>query len=110
MSALQSNWRQLFERALADAGGSKTIVAQQLGVSRTLVSLVAADKYHGRLEAFAQRVLDAYDGFDCPHLGSRVTANACKTAAFRAAPTSSARDARHWRACQSCPNKPSREE
>ncbi|MDO8931358.1 MAG: hypothetical protein Q7U97_03100 [Rhodocyclaceae bacterium] len=109
MSALQSNWRQLFDQALSDADGNKTVVADQLGVSRTMVSLVAADKYHSRLDKFAQVVLDAYDGFDCPHLGSRVTANDCKTHALRACPTSSAREARHWRACQGCANKPEKE-
>lgn len=100
------HWRLLFEQALAAANGSRTIVAEQLGVSRTMVSLAAADKYHGRLDAFASRVLAAYDGFTCPHLAERVTANDCKTYALRPAPTSSAREGRHWRACQSCPHKP----
>lgn len=104
-----SRWRALFDAALAAANGNKTLVAEQLHVSRTLVSLVAADKYHGSINAFAKRVIAAYDGFTCPHLGERVTPNDCRTYALRPAPTSSARDARHWRACQSCPHNPVKE-
>jgi hypothetical protein len=101
-----ANWKALFDQALAAAGGSKSIVAEQLNVSRTMVSLVANDKYHGNMNAFARRVFEAYGGFDCPHLGTRITYAACKGHALGGAPTSSARDARHWRACQSCPHKP----
>lgn len=101
-----SHWRALFDAALADAKGNKAVVAEQLDVSRTMVSLVAANKYHARLDAFARRVVDTYGGFDCPHLAARITGNACKGYALRAAPTSSARDARHWLACQTCPHKP----
>ncbi len=101
-----SNWRVLFDQALAAAKGSKTVVAEQLNVSRTMVSLVVAGKYHGNMNAFAVRVVEAYGGFDCPHLGARITYAGCKGHALSAAPTSSARDARHWLACQSCPHKP----
>lgn len=102
-------WRTLFDQALDEAKGNKAVVAGQLGVSRTMVSLVCAGKYHGRMDKFERLVLDAYDGFACPHLGSRVTANDCRTNALRPPPTSSAREARHWRACQACPNKPAKE-
>lgn len=107
MNPLETNWRALFDAALA--AGSKQAVADEIGVSRTAVSLVAAGKYHGRLDKFAQRVIDTYDRYDCPHLGCGVTANACRAHALRPAPTSSAREARHWRACQACPLKPSKE-
>ena len=101
-----SNWRALFDQAMKAANGSKTIVAEQLDVSRTMVSLVANNKYHGNMDAFALRVVEAYGGFDCPHTGARISYAACKGHALGGAPTSSARDARHWRACQSCPHKP----
>jgi hypothetical protein len=102
-------WRVLFCRAVAEAGGVLNIVADQMEVSRTLVSLVANDKYPASLDKFAAKVIETYDAFDCPHLDSRVTAAQCKQHALRPAPTSSARDARHWRACQTCPNKPAKE-
>ncbi|MDD5176793.1 MAG: LacI family transcriptional regulator [Sterolibacterium sp.] len=94
-------WRELLEQAIED-GETKQDIANRLLVSRTMVSLALADKYPSRIDAFAKRVIDAYDGFTCPHLCNRVTALDCKEYALRAAPTSSARDARHWRACQAC--------
>jgi len=101
-------WRALLEKALGE-GETKQAIADRLKVSRTMVSLALADKYPSRIDAFAKRVMDAYDGFPCPHLGERVTALDCKQYALRQAPTSSARDARHWLACQTCPHKPSQE-
>lgn len=102
-------WRQLFERAIAEKDGVLAEVAKELDLSRTTVSLVANNKYHANLDKFAARVIEIYDAFPCPHLGSRVTGAQCKGYALRPAPTSSAREARHWRACQTCPNKPSKE-
>lgn len=99
-------WRVLFNAALDAAGGNRQVVADQLDLSRTTVSLVAADKYPGRLDKFARRVLDTYDRYTCPHLGEPITGKDCKTFALRPVPTSSAREARHWRACQACPYKP----
>lgn len=101
-------WRELLDQAKA-AGENNRDIADRLDVSRTMVSLALADKYPSRIDAFARRVIDAYDLFPCPHLGERVTGNACKEYALRAAPTSSARDARHWLACQTCPHKPAQE-
>jgi hypothetical protein len=109
MTATKPLWRVLFCRAVAEAGGVLNVVADEMDVSRTLVSLVANDKYGASLDKFAAKVIETYDAFDCPHLGSRVTAVACKGFALRPAPTSSARDARHWRACQTCPHKPVKE-
>lgn len=106
MNAPASHWRALLDQALEAAGGNKQAVADQLDCSRTTVSLVCADKYHGRLDKFAQRVIDAFDGHDCPHQGGRVSNNFCRSIALAPAPTSSAREARHWRACQACPLKP----
>lgn len=101
-----SNWRALFDQALAAVDGNRAVVAEQLDLSRTIVSLVAANKYHARTDAFARRVVEVYGGFECPHLGTRISGVACKAYALRSAPTSSAREARHWLACQTCPHKP----
>ncbi|MDP2808672.1 MAG: hypothetical protein Q8O34_00820 [Rhodocyclaceae bacterium] len=100
------DWRRLFCRAVAEAGGVLSIVADEMGVSRPLVSLVANGTYHASPGKFGRKVIETYDAFPCPHLSSRVTFAACKGHALRPAPTSSAREARHWRACQTCPHKP----
>lgn len=107
--AEKPDWRVLFERAIEEKQGVLAEVAKELELSRTTVSLVANGKYHASLDKFAARVIEVYDAFGCPHLGSRVTGAQCKGYALRAAPTSSAREARHWRACQACPNKPAKE-
>ncbi len=106
MNAPKPDWTVLFAQALKDADGNKQVVAAQLGVSRTTVSLVAADKYPSNLDKFGARVIEVFDRFDCPHLEAPITGAACKAYALRPAPTSSAREARHWRACQACPKKP----
>ncbi|MCX7172342.1 MAG: LacI family transcriptional regulator [Proteobacteria bacterium] len=101
-------WRTLLDQAKA-AGETNQDIADRLDVSRTMVSLALWEKYPSSLDAFIKRVLDAYDLFPCPHLGERITGKACKEYALRPAPTSSARDARHWLACQTCPHKPAQE-
>lgn len=106
MSAAKPDWTVLFAKALQDADGNKQVVADQLGFSRTTVSLVAAGKYSSNLDKFGARVVEVFDRFDCLHLESPITGADCKQYALRQAPTSSAREARHWRACQTCPKKP----
>ena len=105
MTATTPRWRELLEQAKASGENNQTI-ANRLEVSRTMVSLALAGKYPSRIDAFAKRVLDAYDLFVCPHLGERITGTQCRGYAVRPAPTSSARDARHWLACQTCPHVP----
>lgn len=107
MKPLESNWRELLDAALARVDGNKQAIAEELGVSRTMVSLVCKGTYHGRLDRFAQTVLDTYVvRIGCPYLGADISPATCKGNALRPAPTSSAREARHWRACQSCNLKP----
>ena len=99
-------WRVLLDEALARHGDNKQAVANELGVSRTAVSLVCADKYHGRMDKFEKLVMDTYSRVECPHDGERVSPAQCKDLAERAAPTSSPREMRLWRACQNCQHKP----
>lgn len=108
-AAEKPRWRVLFDQAVERAEGVYAVVADEMGISRTTVSLVHRDKYHASTDKFAQTVMDTYDAFPCDHLGERVTTNACRGFALRAAPTSSAREARHWRACQACPKRPNEE-
>lgn len=106
VAALPARWRALFDQALADADGSKTVVAEQMGVSRTLVSLVAAGKYHGNTEAFARRVLLRYDRRDCPHTGEEIAADLCRRRALGPQPYGGQAKLAQWTACQSCLHKP----
>lgn len=100
------HWETLFAAALERHAGNKAALAAELGVSRTMVSLIAAGKYQGSLDNFARRVVDAFDRYSCAFSGEVVTPITCAEIALRPAPTSSPREMRHWRTCQSCPHKP----
>jgi len=82
-------------------------VAEGLGISRTAISLVLRDKYPADSRRIAQRVLDAYDRVRCPHLHALIPLRVCRAYALRGVPTTNAREMRHWRACQTCPQRPS---
>lgn len=104
-----NHWRQLFDAALERHSGNKAALGTELGVSRTMISLVASDKYPGSLAAFAKRVVAAYDRYPCTFSGQDVTPLVCADIALRQAPTSSPREMRLWRTCQSCAHKPTKE-
>ncbi len=101
-------WFALLEKAVA--ASSKTAVAQRLGISRTAISLVMSDKYGAATDKIAARVLAVYAVVDCPYLGQEITQRECQEHAGRDIPTSSPRAVRHWRSCQTCPNRPQQEE
>lgn len=103
------HWRTLFDAALARHQGNKAALAAELGVSRTMISLVASDKYHGNLDSFARRVVDTFDRYPCSFNDEPVTPITCAEIALRPAPTSSPREMRHWRTCQACAHKPVKE-
>lgn len=102
-------WRVLFDQALVAAGGNRKTVADELDVSRTLVSLIANDKYHGSSDAFALRVLARYDRRECPHTGEDLAADTCRRRALAPQPYGGAARLAQWTACQQCPHKPAPE-
>lgn len=83
---------------------SKQAVADELGVSRTVISLVMNEKYPASTDKIEERVNNLYSRLQCPHTGENITITACKANQTATAPTSSPRAMRLWRACQSCPN------
>lgn len=95
-------WLRLLAAAVARRG-SKQAVAAELGVSRTLVSLVLAGKYHSPTAMLEGRVLAAYARVDCPWLEAEISRAECAGYRERDCPTNSAEAVRHWRACKTCP-------
>lgn len=65
------SWLELLQREVARSSRQK--VANQLGVSRTTVSLVMAGKYGAATDAIAQRVLNTFGHIDCPVVGQIFT-------------------------------------
>lgn len=98
-------WLETLRQAVADHKRGIAGVAEQIGVSRTSLSLVLAGKYPAKTDRIAAKVLDTYARIGCPHLGETITQAQCRGFSERAAPTNSPRDMRHWRTCQGCPLK-----
>jgi hypothetical protein len=87
--------------------GTKQAVANVIGRSRTAVSLALAGRYPAKNTAeFEAAVLAAFDGVRCPFLGETVRRDQCRATAFGRCPTHSPQAAAAWRACQSCPHRP----
>lgn len=86
-------------------GLNKAEIALEIGYSRAAVSrwINEPDYPAKKIEA---AVIARYSRFDCPHLKTEITPAECAAYADRAVPTSNAREVRHWKACQTCPNKP----
>lgn len=95
-----TQWMDLLKSAVS--ASSKQQVANTLGVSRSQVSLVVNGKYIASTEHIAKKVLDVFGRIQCPHLETEITQAECQSNRRGPAPTSSAREMKHWRACQSC--------
>jgi len=95
-------WLKLLTDAVEKS--SNQAVADELGVSRTAISLVMRGKYPASTDKIEALVMDTYSRVDCPHLGESIPITECKRHCSENAPTSSPRAMRLWRACQACPN------
>ncbi|MCC6195686.1 MAG: LacI family transcriptional regulator [Burkholderiales bacterium] len=92
-------------RARVDATSCQQ-VAEELGLSRTAVSLVLGGKYPASTARIATRVLRTYDRHLCPYLQEEIAGHECRRYAARKFSASAPMQARHWRACQVCPHNP----
>lgn len=82
-------------------GGIKK-AAEQLGVSRSTISLVLSGQYIASSERVARKVLEVFARVQCPHLQTDISHQQCRENSSREAPTTSPRQMKFWRACQSC--------
>ena len=96
-------WFELFKAAVESSSRQK--VADDLGISRTAVSLIYSGKYPAKTDKIATLVMEIYGRVHCPHLGTEISNNECRLHHSAEVPTSSPRAMRHWKACQSCPHK-----
>jgi hypothetical protein len=81
-------------------------VADELGYSRTAISLVVGDKYTGSPDRIHAKALEVYGGWDCGYLGKAIAPDECAKVALAPAPTGNPARMRHWSTCQSCPFRP----
>ncbi len=99
----RGDWIDLLRAAVAAT--SAAAVAKRINLSRTTISLLLTGKYPAKtLDAVERKVRDAFETRHCPHLNTVLTGDACRWYRDRPIPRSSARDLRHWRACQTCPH------
>lgn len=96
-------WFELFKAAVEASSCQK--VADELGISRTSVSLVYNGKYPAKTDKIAALVMDTYGRVRCPYLNEEITHVQCRNHHESDAPTSSPRAMRHWRVCQGCQHK-----
>lgn len=99
----------LFVRLLAleVQASDRTRAAARIGMSRTAVSLVLANKYSSPSTAGVERrVLDVLGRIDCIAVGETLTVEQCQSYRERPAPTHNPMQMQHWRACQHCPFNP----
>lgn len=101
-----SDWQALLRQAV-DAS-SRAAVGRELAISRTSVSLLLVDKYPGKTDLMAARIIERYARLDCPHTGQTVTPTHCRKFTGQV-PSSSPLALRQWRACRACPHNPEAE-
>ncbi len=99
-------WYHLLTQAVETDPRGRAGVAERLGFSRSAISQVMVGVYAANPAKVAAAVLEHYDRIDCPHLGQPMSPRQCAAYATRPCPTTSPREVRHWRACRTCPHKP----
>lgn len=102
-----SDWMVVLRTAVERS--SITRVAEQIGYSRTAVSLALADKYQGNPAQIGQAVIaNLSPRVLCPFLKVEIGPAECSDFASAPMPMSDAGKLKHWLACQSCALSPVR--
>ncbi|WP_110972168.1 hypothetical protein [Pseudomonas huaxiensis] len=99
----------LFVRLLAAEAGAtdRTRASKRIGMSRTTVSLILANKYSSPSTASVERrVMEVLGRIECMAVGEALTVEQCQGFYQRSAPTHNPMAMQHWRACQQCPFNP----
>lgn len=99
----------LFIRLLAAevAASNMTKASQRIGMSRTAVSLVLANRYASPSTAGVERrVMETLGRIVCVALEAEINTDQCQTYREKPAPTHNPQAMQQWRACQHCPINP----
>ena len=99
-----NDWMHMLREAVT--ASSQTAVAERLGVSRTTVSLVLANKYPGKTDRVAARVMNVFGQVQCTHTGQPIALTVCVSYANRRAPLNNPLELSHWRTCRTCALRP----
>jgi len=89
------------------ARSNMTKAGQRIGMSRSAVSLVLANRYPSPSTAGVERrVLNVLGRLDCVALDAVVNAEQCQSYREKPAPTHNPQAMQHWVACLHCPHNP----
>ena len=89
------------------ARSNMTATGKRIGMSRSAVSLVLANRYPSPSTAGVERrVLDALGRLDCVAIDAEVTAEQCQSYREKPAPTHNPQAMQHWKACLHCQHNP----
>jgi transcriptional regulator with XRE-family HTH domain len=93
-------------RAQRDAGKTITQIAEEVGYSRTAMSLYLNGRYERDSSQLETAVLRIYDRRLCPHLGEEVEPEVCVRKALAPKPFGGSARLAWWQTCQQCPHRP----
>lgn len=93
------NYLELLQKEVSRS--SMQQVANQLGVSRTAVSLLLSGKYGAKTGAMEERIERAFGTINCPVVGE-ILPKQCAEYHTRPAPLNNPVAMQHFRICQSC--------
>lgn len=86
---------------------NRTKAGERIGMSRSAVSLVLANKYPSpTTNNIERRVMDTLGRLECIAVGEVITAEQCQTYRERPAPTHNPPAMQRWRDCQFCAKNP----
>ncbi|WP_273794721.1 MarR family transcriptional regulator [Brucella intermedia] len=111
MPLADPKWVEVLRAEASKPKRTKQAIANELGVSRTAISLICDGKYSARMDKvsakLAPKVMSLYaHTMWCPHLRSDLTPDACRHHASAPMPTSDPDKLRHWAACRNCAQNP----
>lgn len=96
---------ELFEAQIA-AGKSLQQIGDEIGYSRTTVSLYNSGQYRSGVACLEAAILKAYDKRTCPHTEALIEPEVCTRKALSPKPFGGSERLAWWTCCQRCPNKP----
>lgn len=107
-SYMNERWFSLLADAVARNPNGRAGVSVRLGAGfgRSMISLVLAGKYKSPVGKLSKRVLEVFDRYPCPYLGTDIAAEVCREVNSGPEPVwdPAAMDQRDR--CQTCRHKP----
>lgn len=108
-------WLEVLRSQALKPEVTKKGIADQLGISRTAVSLLIDGKYTARTDRVARKIANKVMGLYahrawCPHIHQSITSAVCAEHHSAPMPMSDPAALRHWVACKNCPQNPNRKE